>query len=106
MLHEKECKVPARNAWPPGVSLPPTAARLQEAKASPPKDANSLESAIPTPKKSAQDKEPEEVRTSLTCLQHARLTVYVSDHPCVRFTPVRSARRAHIAASRLSHSRI
>ncbi len=62
MLHEKECKVPSRNTWPPGASLPPTAARLQEAKASPPKDAGSLESAIPAPKKSAQEKEPEEVR--------------------------------------------
>ncbi|PIL24001.1 hypothetical protein GSI_13752 [Ganoderma sinense ZZ0214-1] len=61
MLHEKEFKVPPRNIWPLDASLPPTAARLQEAKASPPRDSNSLESAIPSPKKSAQEKDPEEI---------------------------------------------
>lgn len=65
MLHERGIKVPSRNTWPPGASLPPIAVRLQEAKASPSKDTSSLESAISVPKKSTQEKELDEVRTAL-----------------------------------------
>ena len=85
MLHEKDIKVPSRNLWPPGASLPPTAARLQEAKPSLPKDAGSLDSASAAPKKSVQEKELEEVCPHYpTCgkylLVFARLTVDFSDH--------------------------
>ena len=62
MLQEEKTKVPPRNTWPAGVSLPPTS-RLQDAKTTTTKDTGSLESAIP--KKPAPEKDSDEV-----CMSH------------------------------------
>ena len=72
MLHDQEVKVPPRSAWPANVALPPTEARVSEAKAIPAKDTGSLENAIPSAKKPAQEKEPEEVRISRNVNRMAR----------------------------------
>ncbi|TBU65818.1 hypothetical protein BD310DRAFT_28239 [Dichomitus squalens] len=61
MLHDRDVKIPPRSTWPANVALPPMAALAQESKIVPSKDTGSLDSAIPSVKKTAQEKEPEEI---------------------------------------------
>ena len=62
MLHEQEVKVPSRNAWPAGVSLPPTTSRSQETKPAPHKEPGTLDNTLAGAKKPSTEKETEEVR--------------------------------------------